>query len=603
MYNETYDINSTNLIDKKNKKLLLNSKIIEENNSILEESEEILSNAFNIIERPECYLPSVTEKVLFYFPDDILESKDEARKLIKQDLEIYIEAYENCAKTVNKIITETIIEIKKLEKSKNDIEKNFNTLIFNFNQKLLDYQNYIEISKIFDNFNIQVNGQNSYKNEFEKFNKKIENFSRTAENYEENCKLIYEKITFEIKKYSEVISSIISTVFPLITEANNAMTFFNEVGEEIWKLSESSNENKDFGVIISKLRTPLKNLQDKIKQEQLKSQKNKNENGASFNGKEEENVNETDRIEIQKNMLEKKNQLQNYSKEIKNDICNISKKYNNNINTTNTIIKEINLDFESSNNQNLIESIKKGYNEACSIGYFITKKIIVLKPKIQKYLNKMCLDFLIIMDITGSMNNYLYQAKTKIISIINKIHDLCNSNLEVRCGFIGYRDFGDKTKTGKMGYINIDFTEDYEFIKNEIKDVFADGGDDDAEDVSGGFTMALKLDWTSEVRYAILIADSPCHGANYHNKEISDNYKEIDDMKEILSEMIEKRINLFAVKIKDTTDIFYEKIKGIYEKSDLTFQIEQIAKAEILADIISKTAAETYKNYKLNNQK
>ena len=65
--------------------------------------------------------------------------------------------------------------------------------------------------------------------------------------------------------------------------------------------------------------------------------------------------------------------------------------------------------------------------------------------------------------------------------------------------------------------------------------------------------------------------------------------------------MIEEKINLFALKIKDTTDIFYEKIKVIYDKSNLTFKIEQIAKAEILADIISKTAAETYKNYKLNN--
>ena len=604
MNNEAHDINSNIQINEKDKKLFLNSKIIEENSSILEEQEEILSNIFNIIERPECYLPSVREKVLFYFPDEFLEPKDESLKFIKQDLEIYIEAYENCARTVNKITSEIICEIKKLENSKNDIEENFNILISNFNQKLLDYQNFIEISKNFENFNIQINERNNFKDEIEKFNEKVGNFSKIAENYEENCKLIYEKIAFEIKKYSEVISSITATISPLITEANRAMTLFNEVGEEIWKLSESSAENKDFSIIIAKLRTPLKNLQNKIEQEKLKielrSKLNKNNYKTSHNKDEEENIKKIDEDEIQKNIEEKQIQLKYYSKEIKDDVNSITKKYNK-INNTNIINKVINIDFKSLNNKNLTISLKKGFDEACEIGHFITKKTLILKSNVQKYLSKMSLDLLIIMDITGSMNIYLHETKTKIVSIIDKIHNLCNSNLEVRCGFIGYRDFSDKTKPGKLGYINIDFTEDYELIKNEIKDIFADGGDDEAEDVSGGFTMALKLNWISEVRYAILIADSPCHGAKYHDKEISDNYSEIDDMEKILEKMIEEKINLFVLKIKDTTDIFYEKIKVIYDKSNLTFKIEQIAKAEILADIISKTAAETYKNYKLNN--
>ena len=43
------------------------------------------------------------------------------------------------------------------------------------------------------------------------------------------------------------------------------------------------------------------------------------------------------------------------------------------------------------------------------------------------------------MDATGSMENYLHFAQEKIISIINKITQ--NSNVNVRVGFIGYKDY------------------------------------------------------------------------------------------------------------------------------------------------------------------
>lgn len=48
-------------------------------------------------------------------------------------------------------------------------------------------------------------------------------------------------------------------------------------------------------------------------------------------------------------------------------------------------------------------------------------------------------------------------------------------------------------------------------------------GDDFAEDVAGGLQLATKLDWKSNVRLCILIADAPCHGRKY-NSVIRDNY-------------------------------------------------------------------------------
>ena len=48
-------------------------------------------------------------------------------------------------------------------------------------------------------------------------------------------------------------------------------------------------------------------------------------------------------------------------------------------------------------------------------------------------------------------------------------------------------------------------------------------GDDFAEDIAGGLHLATELDWRSNVRLSILIADAPCHGREY-NSVIRDNY-------------------------------------------------------------------------------
>jgi hypothetical protein len=43
------------------------------------------------------------------------------------------------------------------------------------------------------------------------------------------------------------------------------------------------------------------------------------------------------------------------------------------------------------------------------------------------------------------------------------------------------------------------------------------GGGDEPEDIAGAFEKALEQDWKSQCKYAILIADAPCHGKQYHN--------------------------------------------------------------------------------------
>ena len=55
----------------------------------------------------------------------------------------------------------------------------------------------------------------------------------------------------------------------------------------------------------------------------------------------------------------------------------------------------------------------------------------------------------------------------------------------------------------------------------------ASGGGDDAEDVTGGLSVALRQDWQSEVtrtRIMLHIGDAPCHGNKFHKKNVSDQF-------------------------------------------------------------------------------
>lgn len=46
------------------------------------------------------------------------------------------------------------------------------------------------------------------------------------------------------------------------------------------------------------------------------------------------------------------------------------------------------------------------------------------------------------------------------------------------------------------------------------------------ENLLGGLELALKQEWKSSVRYAVIVCDYPCHGKQYHN--LFDKYPDAD---------------------------------------------------------------------------
>lgn len=92
---------------------------------------------------------------------------------------------------------------------------------------------------------------------------------------------------------------------------------------------------------------------------------------------------------------------------------------------------------------------------------------------------------------------------------------------DVKLGFLGYRDINDEKQF--ESYL---FTSDGEELTNFIEELEATGGDDEAENIIGAFEK-VNNDFSFSnfgTNLIILICDAPCHGEQYHDNSISDDY-------------------------------------------------------------------------------
>ena len=189
--------------------------------------------------------------------------------------------------------------------------------------------------------------------------------------------------------------------------------------------------------------------------------------------------------------------------------------------------------------------------------------------------NQQRIDIAIILDITSSMENYIDKFKEQFYPMIDSIIKECPDSL-VFVGFIGYKDLEDK----KLGddYINIDFSINYDKLKEIINQIEPDGGDDIPEDVAGAFELSLKMNWKGNTKIAFLITDSPCHGSKYHdlNKNLKEEIDKYDDenpngkkIDEIIQDLFTKNISLFCLNLHKNTHRMFEYFKDKFESMRL----------------------------------
>ena len=168
-----------------------------------------------------------------------------------------------------------------------------------------------------------------------------------------------------------------------------------------------------------------------------------------------------------------------------------------------------------------------------------------------------------ILDCTASMEPWIQAAKTQIMDIITKLRkEYQEYRYEV--ALVGYRDYGDRQQ-----FIIHDFTEAKQIVEY-LKNIHAEGGDDEAEDVAEALEATSKLSWNVKEGICSIfhITDAPAHGVKYHTPEISDRYPR-GDPNNIDPCLILRRLSTFGIdytfiKIRNSTDMMIRLFHTTY---------------------------------------
>ncbi len=125
-------------------------------------------------------------------------------------------------------------------------------------------------------------------------------------------------------------------------------------------------------------------------------------------------------------------------------------------------------------------------------------------------------DIAFCLDCTGSMSAWLGAAKAQITFIANEIvprikKDFPEMDIELHFSVIEYRDYGDRDQQVRAYPTDGSFTKDVNAFSAHIQTLVARGGDDGPEDLLGALHFAGQLKWTSNIKFLVIVTDSPAH--------------------------------------------------------------------------------------------
>jgi len=116
------------------------------------------------------------------------------------------------------------------------------------------------------------------------------------------------------------------------------------------------------------------------------------------------------------------------------------------------------------------------------------------------------LDLMLVIDTTGSMGDEIRYLQSELRSIIGSITDK-HRDLDIRVGFVFYRDLGDDYVTRTVA-----FDRDIGRVQGALARQDADGGGDYPEAMDQALIRAVGQEWRPDaVKSLLLVADAPPH--------------------------------------------------------------------------------------------
>ena len=129
-------------------------------------------------------------------------------------------------------------------------------------------------------------------------------------------------------------------------------------------------------------------------------------------------------------------------------------------------------------------------------------------------------DACFVLDCTGSMKSTIQGAKEKIVEIQRRIVGSLGHGGNVRFSVVGYRDHNYRTPF-EILLLSKDVKKVEGFLSKLRTDVPTTLASDLCEDVIGGLSHAMQLDWEARTRIIYLVCDAPPHGSRFKDSNVS----------------------------------------------------------------------------------
>ena len=580
-------------------KKLLSAETITSNQNIINESLESISNANLNCNNTDLIIQGNIKNSLFLiFPETKSLSKENCNKI--KDIQCFKNSYEKEGKEINSTITKIRQHFSELSKCTKDLLEYIQNIYNHHSKDAKEMLKPIIQKKkgldTVDEKKIPKEEKQSFKNRKKEFNQNFENYDKKLSEIVNKLKILFENINSKIQTFSSTMDSMATPINELIEHVNEIFGDFEEKSKNIIEILKNNSISKEDNEEIISIFEDIKKYNPTIINLLKEKEKFLEKNNKDLITKIKECQNEsTNAKEINEEITKSFKEFNQEAKDLIRQINDIRELFSlDEIQSEMLEISGIQLDdFENrftKSAETLLQANKKIIGDLKNLREYIAEENT-------KVLNILTLDLAFIMDITGSMKSYLQMAKDKIIGIIDNIKKKSGS-AEVNLGFVGYRDYLDS----KDEYLTVKFNNNAKEVRDYISKVEVGGGGD-CEDMPGGLNIALNFKWNGKSRFAVLIADVPCHGKKYHGLEGFDTHPNGDNkynIEKIVEGFAQKNISLLCLNITNKTINLFNNFVDYYQKgrkpnSSAAIYVDNFNKEpEELAVIIEKSAKNIY---------
>jgi len=200
-------------------------------------------------------------------------------------------------------------------------------------------------------------------------------------------------------------------------------------------------------------------------------------------------------------------------------------------------------------------------------------------------------DVAFVLDGTTSMQHHIDAVKENIRKIVKQVRRT-NANLKIRLAVVVYRDLEYDVPFEILDFVTS--VHAFETFVGKIEAVGQEGRSghrDTPEDMAGGLRIANQnLSWCQPTKVVFLIADSPCHGREFHTCD--DNHPLGTPGIDILEEVRALQSNTTS----GTTTIYFGRMTSRTDKMVERFQqcgidlgVVDVKDAKIMAAVVTKS--------------